>query len=395
VKSKFPRLAYITSDVIIRVGCQDLMNFNWVREYLEHWSSVTNNGKDEHRFPTLILIRNKVHSIQVKSIAEATRVWRTYMERFPEYAVLGAHFPNIYIVHLPYWDAPEFDSQIQDLKNLLVRIAQEKMAKKDLLEKPFWLELYRSVLDEVAKDKMINLKPHFFDLLKVGNVSIDTTMHSFLRTYKQEKLLLDYFVSGRKFAVEMFARNLAQELTYRHQSSPALLCGSDWLREYGEKLLQQLWKRLGEYEPCCARKQNIFCLQPKSSHLPKTHITREPVSIAMNLFPSHQKWDTEGGFQSSDNEQSYNTIKDTFVEHFQQYLEGYKRDQNQYQYTSFKKIWFGIQFNKTTMYPGICYCCLQPLKKVLKAPFSPKERESDSGFVDAECFKILNALPNE
>jgi hypothetical protein len=73
VKEKFPRLAYVTSDVIIRVGTQDFANKHYITDCYEYCEAARRNvEQDQDRRPALILVRNKMNPAAVRCAFDCT-----------------------------------------------------------------------------------------------------------------------------------------------------------------------------------------------------------------------------------------------------------------------------------------------------------------------------------
>jgi len=345
----------------------------------------------------LILLQNKMPEVDGK-ISELTEEWHKEMKMVAskEYDVLKDHFADIYIGNIPFLrmdDNSEFEDHIQDLKNKLKEIA----AERELIKKKLWLQLYPVILTKVSDEKPINLKLCYSELLHAGQTSIDIVMQAFLRMLQQTDLRTEYFQAYRKFAVEMLARNLAQELVHGHKED--LLLYEDWVNDYGEQRLKTLWQMMSKYEPCTAiyedSKQKIHCYQMHVVHDTIYHKSREPTSLLLDLIPHHFRWKAIEipAFKSDESPEAFNSVSVTFHMKLHEHLSKYKASPEGYVYESYAQIWkaFGWEFRKSNNYPGSCHCCMKSLPRKLRKAFMAK-LELVNAFVDKDCFARMDTL---
>ena len=411
VKTYFPPLAYLLSNVVILIGQDGLYSNSRYIDRVKYFTAQAIDPVEQNSHkPVLILIQNKYPGDEILSPLEATN---KFFETNVHANDLNKFFKGVRCFILPFkskvntntYSNTKFDEHIVEFRKLLVVLCNRH--QNNLLPRFAWLQLTRQITQNLSDGKPIKMHIILEDVFmkKHGESENIITLYFFRRLYEKNSICSTrWFHYCREFAMNVLARSIALRL-------PKFEC--EKLKVLTEKecknRLNELWKFLDPYRPCEAlymgrgqakdRNHPVFCYQYKGeSGTIHEHQTSEVVFGATWFQrairrlgverPTKDRW--VGPFQSSDttSDNPDNIIYKKLLDMTSKYLNQLRTDPKCI-YSTFNELLqkCGMNIDKCSNYINTCFCCSNSILNEDHAGFIR------TSIICSSCFEGISEYP--
>ncbi len=270
----FPRLALLTSDVIVMMTELDLANSKNLSQISEVILHQAMNGIDFYEKPFLVIVKNK-------SSNEKTLHFEVLTKEFKEahgeqVSTLSKFYAGLFVVEIPTWYMPNgqelFQQKIDELYSLLKQLVNTRHLLKSqsgsLISQKSWFILLKIILEDSNSDVSINFPKLLSQVLKISADKVLQDTFNCYSAYASALVKAEQFERLRQVATTFLLLTSLREY---------INCGVDatvlFSTERKQKfkndvstLLEQLFAYSLTFEPCSSKKGNAICKEVRCTH---------------------------------------------------------------------------------------------------------------------------------
>jgi predicted acylesterase/phospholipase RssA len=258
-KRYFPRLSYLTSDVVVYVNTVPPKRESEYLDRIREFASYSHKGVSSAERPSLIMVYNQCRRNEAPfDIDEATDHFFLLVDREKE---LLDSFRSVDFVKIPDWDHESlYKSQLEAFRErLLLRIVEQRAARHmagTLFSDVVWFSVLDKVLEHF-EDEAISMSKIFARFIISESSLVNRAYHFFDHVYARHNSK-ELFLRCRAVTLRMLGAFAVQ----KHHGDESVLHNEDTYI----KLLDQFLERIKRRTPCEKTHRGYKCVEELSLH---------------------------------------------------------------------------------------------------------------------------------